>query len=77
MCCYDLHGESNPSRSHGSAIVYPLCYIRHFFFSFFKNDAELPKEFGEVKKRSVTPKITWKIMRICCSIQTVSAAFYV
>ena len=23
---HDLHGELNPSRSHGSMMVYPLCY---------------------------------------------------
>ena len=23
---YDLHGESNPGRSHSSAMVYSLCY---------------------------------------------------
>ena len=26
ICGYDLHGESNPCRSHGSAMVYLLCY---------------------------------------------------
>ena len=30
-----------------------------------KNDTELSKEFWEIKKRSGTPKITWKITRIC------------
>ena len=25
---YDLHGESNPGRSHGSTMVYPLCCSR-------------------------------------------------
>ena len=25
---YDLHRESNPGRSHGSTMVYPLCYSR-------------------------------------------------
>ena len=25
---YDLHGESNPCRSHGSTMVYSLCYSR-------------------------------------------------
>ena len=29
-----------------------------------KNDPELSKEFWEIKKRSETPKITWKIIRI-------------
>ena len=47
------------------------------FFFFFKNDTELSKEFGGVKKRNGTPKITCKIIRICRSIQTVSATFYV
>ena len=28
---------------------------------------ELSKEFWEIKKRSGTPKITWKIIRICRS----------
>ena len=32
-----------------------------------KNDTELSKEFGEIKKRSGTPKIIWKIVRICGS----------
>ena len=32
-----------------------------------KYDTELSKEFWEIKKRNVTPKITWKIIRICCS----------
>ena len=32
-----------------------------------KNDTELSKEFWEMKKRNGTPKITWKIIRICCS----------
>ena len=32
-----------------------------------KNDTELSKEFWEIKKRSGTPKITWKIIRICRS----------
>ena len=25
---YDLHGEPNPCCSHGSTMVYPLCYSR-------------------------------------------------
>ena len=32
-----------------------------------KNDTELSKEFWETKKSNGTPKITWKIMRICRS----------
>ena len=32
-----------------------------------KNDTELSKEFWEIKKRSGTPKITRKIIRICRS----------
>ena len=32
-----------------------------------KNDTELSKEFWEIKKGSGTPKITWKIVRICRS----------
>ena len=32
-----------------------------------KNDTELSKEFWEIKKRQGTPKITWKIIRICRS----------
>ena len=32
-----------------------------------KRDTELSKEFWEIKKLSGTPKITWKISRICCS----------
>ena len=32
-----------------------------------KNDTELSKEFWEIKKHSGTPKITWKIIRICRS----------
>ena len=32
-----------------------------------KNDTELSKEFWEIKKRNGTPKITWKIIRICRS----------
>ena len=32
-----------------------------------KNDTELSKEFWEIKKRNGTPKITWKIIRICPS----------
>ena len=32
-----------------------------------KNDTELSKEFWEIKKLIGTPKVTWKIMRICCS----------
>ena len=27
ICWYDLHGESHPGRSHGSTMVYPLCYF--------------------------------------------------
>ena len=30
-----------------------------------KNDRELSKEFWEIKKCNATPKITWKIIRIC------------
>ena len=30
-----------------------------------KNDTELSKEFREIKKCNGTPKITWKIIRIC------------
>ena len=26
ICWYDLHGESNLGRPHGSTMVYPLCY---------------------------------------------------
>ena len=26
ICWYDLLGESNPGRSHGKTMVYPLCY---------------------------------------------------
>ena len=32
-----------------------------------KNDTELSKEFWEIKKPNGTPKITWKIIRICRS----------
>ena len=32
-----------------------------------KNDTELSKESWEIKKRNGTPKITWKIIRICRS----------
>ena len=32
-----------------------------------KNDTELSKESWEIKKRNGTPKITWKIIRICPS----------
>ena len=32
-----------------------------------KNDTELSKEFWEIRKRSGTPKITRKIIRICRS----------
>ena len=32
-----------------------------------RNDTELSKEFGEIKKDNETPKIIWKIIRICCS----------
>ena len=32
-----------------------------------KNNTELSKGFWEIKKRNETPKITWKIIRICCS----------
>ena len=32
-----------------------------------KNDTELSKELWEIKKRNGTPKITWKIIRICPS----------
>ena len=32
-----------------------------------KNDTELSKEFWEIKKRSGTPKITRKIITVCCS----------
>ena len=32
-----------------------------------KNDTELSKKFWEIKKRNGTPKITWKIIRICPS----------
>ena len=36
---YDLHGESNLGRPHGSTMVYPLCYKFCFyvcFLSFFR-----------------------------------------
>ena len=33
-----------------------------------KNDTELSKEFWEIKKCIGTPKITWKIIRMCCSL---------
>ena len=36
-------------------------HVRH------KNDTELSKEFGEIKKHNGTPKITWKVIRICRS----------
>ena len=32
-----------------------------------KNDSELVKKFWETKKRNRTPKIIWKIIRICRS----------
>ena len=32
-----------------------------------KNDTKLSKEFWEIKKPNGTPKITWKIIRICRS----------
>ena len=32
-----------------------------------KSDTELSNEFWGIKNRSGTPKITWKIIRICCS----------
>ena len=32
-----------------------------------KNDMELSKRFWEIKKRNGTPKITWKVIRICHS----------
>ena len=32
-----------------------------------KNDTELSKEFWEIKKHNGTPKIAWKIIRICPS----------
>ena len=35
-----------------------------------KNDRELSKEFWEIKKRNLTPKITWKNLRICRSYNT-------
>ena len=38
-----------------------LNHVKH------KNDTELSKEFWEIKKRNGTPKITWKIIRICLS----------
>ena len=36
-------------------------YLKH------KNDMELSKELGGIKKRTGTPNITWKIIRICSS----------
>ena len=39
ICWYDLHGESNLGRPHGSTMVYPLCYKFCFyvcFLSFFR-----------------------------------------
>ena len=38
-----------------------LIHVKH------KNDTELSKEFLEIKKRSGTPKITLKMIRICRS----------
>ena len=32
-----------------------------------KNDTKLSKEFWEIKKSNGTPRITWKIIRICRS----------
>ena len=32
-----------------------------------KNDTELSKETSEIKERNGTPKIIWKVIRICCS----------
>ena len=28
---YEIHGESNPGSSHGSIMVYPLCYGHHVY----------------------------------------------
>ena len=42
-------------------------HIKSFNHAKHKNDTELSKEVWEIKKHSGTPKITWKIIRICRS----------
>ena len=42
-----------------------------------KNDTDQSKEFWEIKNRSGTPKITWKIIRICRPYYPNSVVFYV
>ena len=47
-------------------------YLKH------KYDTKLSKKFWEIKKRNGTPKIIWKIIRICPSYNPNSnSAFYV
>ena len=51
-------------------IIYIYIYIynkKSFNHVKLKNDTELSKELWEIKKHNGTPKITWKIIRICCS----------
>ena len=46
------------------------CFGNHkmlFIHVKHKNDMELSKGFWEIKKRNGTPKITWKVIRICRS----------
>ena len=45
-----------------------LKVVSHEFMSFkCRNDMEQSKQFWEIKKHNGTPKITWKIIRICSS----------
>ena len=45
---------------------------KSFNYAKHKNKTELSKDFCEIKKCSGTPKITWKIIRICRSYNPIS-----
>ena len=40
---YDLHGELNPGHSHGSTMVYPLCYsyLKLFWWKLYSQDSDV------------------------------------
>ena len=42
ICWYDHHGKSNPGRSHGSRMVYPLCVfaLKNSYCKTFRKTAE-------------------------------------
>ena len=62
ICCYDLHGEWNSCCSHGSTIIYPLCFSSLVFYeALWFNTLPTGKHFHISLQKEIVERINWTI----------------